>query len=38
MKLWDNRKPDPVMTYTEHEDFISQMVFNEDKKTLVATG
>ncbi|CAO3647458.1 unnamed protein product [Cunninghamella blakesleeana] len=38
IKLWDNRKPDPVMIYTEHEDFISQMAFNEDQKTLVATG
>ncbi|ORZ13062.1 WD40-repeat-containing domain protein [Absidia repens] len=38
IKLWDNRKPDPVMTYTEHEDFIAQMVYNADKKTLVAVG
>ncbi|CAO3583019.1 unnamed protein product [Absidia cylindrospora] len=26
------------MTYTEHEDFIAQMVYNADRKTLVAVG
>ncbi|KAI8140985.1 WD40-repeat-containing domain protein [Fennellomyces sp. T-0311] len=38
IKLWDNRKADPVMVYTEHEDFIADMTFRAGKKTLVAVG
>ncbi|ORZ01015.1 WD40-repeat-containing domain protein [Syncephalastrum racemosum] len=38
IKLWDNRKQDPVMVYSEHEDFIADMAFNADKRTLVVAG
>ncbi|ORX52438.1 WD40 repeat-like protein [Hesseltinella vesiculosa] len=38
IKLWDTRKKDAIMTWKEHEDFIAQMVFNEDKNTLVVAG
>ncbi|RUS21477.1 WD40-repeat-containing domain protein [Endogone sp. FLAS-F59071] len=38
IKLWDARKDTAVQTYTEHEDFIADMVFTPEKKTLVAVG
>ncbi|KAI8073866.1 WD40-repeat-containing domain protein [Gongronella butleri] len=38
IKLWDTRKKVPIQTWQEHEDYIAQMAYNEDKKTLVAVG
>lgn len=40
IKIWDDRKKqqDPVMVYTEHEDFIADMTYRADKKTLIAAG
>ncbi|KAG2172452.1 hypothetical protein INT44_006625 [Umbelopsis vinacea] len=38
IKLWDNRSQKCVMTYEEHDDFIADMTYNSDKKTLVAVG
>ncbi|RUP50911.1 WD40-repeat-containing domain protein [Jimgerdemannia flammicorona] len=38
IKLWDARKETEVQTYTEHEDFIADMTFSPEKKTLVAVG
>ncbi|KAG1148532.1 hypothetical protein G6F37_003487 [Rhizopus arrhizus] len=38
IKIWDNRKDKAVMTYAEHEDYISQMTYSRSKKTLVAVG
>ncbi|KAJ2992569.1 hypothetical protein NUW54_g7904 [Trametes sanguinea] len=37
IKLWDPRKPDTVRKYTQHFDFISDFLWLEDKKQLVAT-
>ena len=36
-QLWDPRKPDAVRKYTHHFDFISDFLWLEDKKQLVAT-
>lgn len=36
-KLWDPRKPDAVRQYTHHFDFISDFMWLDDKKQLVAT-
>ncbi|TFK53088.1 WD40 repeat-like protein [Heliocybe sulcata] len=38
VKLWDPRKPDAVRTYTKHFDFISDFLWLEDKKHLVASS
>ncbi|CAO3702881.1 unnamed protein product [Rhizopus stolonifer] len=38
IKIWDNRKDEAVMTFSEHEDYISQMTYSRSKKTLVAVG
>jgi len=38
MKLWDPRKQDVVRTYTQHFDFISDFMWLQDKKQLVATS
>ncbi|KAI8583448.1 hypothetical protein K450DRAFT_223741 [Umbelopsis ramanniana AG] len=38
IKLWDNRSQKCVMTYEEHDDFIADMTYNSDKKTLIAVG
>ncbi|KAI0795776.1 WD40 repeat-like protein [Abortiporus biennis] len=38
IKLWDPRKPDPLRAYTHHFDFISDFLWLEDKKQLVATS
>ncbi|KAI9024287.1 WD40-repeat-containing domain protein [Phycomyces nitens] len=38
IKIWDNRKEDAVMTYSEHEDFIADMAYSASHKTLVAVG
>ncbi|KAI9056357.1 WD40 repeat-like protein [Trametes sanguinea] len=38
IKLWDPRKPDAVRKYTQHFDFISDFLWLEDKKQLVATS
>ncbi|OAD70811.1 hypothetical protein PHYBLDRAFT_4670, partial [Phycomyces blakesleeanus NRRL 1555(-)] len=38
IKIWDNRKEDAVMTYSEHEDFIADMAYSPSHKTLVAVG
>ena len=36
-KLWDPRKQDAVRKYTHHFDFISDFLWLDDKKQLVAT-
>lgn len=36
-KLWDPRKPDVLRKYSHHFDFISDFLWLEDKKQLVAT-
>ena len=36
-QLWDPRKPVAVRKYTHHFDFISDFLWLEDKKQLVAT-
>jgi len=38
IKLWDNRSQKCVMTYEEHEDFIADMTYHSEKKTLIAVG
>ncbi|CEI92900.1 hypothetical protein RMCBS344292_07147 [Rhizopus microsporus] len=37
-KIWDSRKDEAVMTYAEHEDYISQMTYSYSNKTLIAVG
>ncbi|THH14826.1 hypothetical protein EW146_g5559 [Bondarzewia mesenterica] len=36
--LWDPRKRESTVTYTQHFDFISDFLWLEDKKQLVATS
>ena len=36
-QLWDPRKQDAIRTYTQHFDFISDFMWLQDKKQLVAT-
>jgi WD repeat-containing protein 55 len=38
LKLWDPRKPKEIRAYTHHFDFISDFLWLEDKKLLVATS
>ncbi|KAI0058347.1 WD40 repeat-like protein [Artomyces pyxidatus] len=38
VKLWDPRKPDAIRSYTQHFDFISDFLWLQDKKQLVATS
>ncbi|KAI9463980.1 WD40 repeat-like protein [Lactarius psammicola] len=38
IKLWDPRKQDAVRQYTHHFDFISDFMWLQDKKQLVATS
>ncbi|EAU84048.2 hypothetical protein CC1G_06910 [Coprinopsis cinerea okayama7 len=38
VKLWDPRKRDSVKTYTQHFDYISDFLWLDDKKQLVATS
>jgi len=38
IKLWDPRKPDVLREFTHHFDFISDFLWLEDKKQLVATS
>ncbi|KAJ1960327.1 WD domain repeat-containing protein 55 [Dipsacomyces acuminosporus] len=38
VKLWDIRKNKPAFSYKEHVDYISDMVFNEEKRHLLATS
>ncbi|SAM01719.1 hypothetical protein [Absidia glauca] len=39
IKIWDMRTPPTVaQQYTVHDDFISDMTFNQGKSTLVAAG
>ncbi|KAI0672327.1 WD40 repeat-like protein [Trametes maxima] len=38
IKLWDPRKQDAVRKYTHHFDFISDFMWLDDKKQLVATS
>ncbi|KAH9077646.1 WD repeat-containing protein JIP5 [Lactarius deliciosus] len=38
IKLWDPRKQDAVRQYTQHFDFISDFMWLQDKKQLVATS
>ena len=35
--LWDPREPGPLRTYTHHFEYISDFMWLEDKKQLVAT-
>ena len=36
-QLWDPRKPDAIRTYNHHHDYITDFLWLEDKKQLVAT-
>ena len=36
-KLWDPRKPVQLREYKQHFDFISDFMWLEDKRQLVAT-
>ncbi|KAI8989141.1 WD40 repeat-like protein [Trametes punicea] len=38
IKLWDPRKSEAVRRYTQHFDFISDFLWLDDKKQLVATS
>ncbi|TBU52287.1 WD40 repeat-like protein [Dichomitus squalens] len=38
IKLWDPRKQEAVRKYTHHSDFISDFMWLDDKKQLVATS
>ncbi|KAI7821139.1 WD40-repeat-containing domain protein [Kickxella alabastrina] len=38
LKLWDVRQNKPAFSYNEHVDYISDMVFNADKRHLLATS
>ncbi|KAI0074600.1 WD40 repeat-like protein [Panus rudis PR-1116 ss-1] len=38
IKFWDPRKPEALRSYTHHFDFISDFLWLEDKKHLVATS
>ncbi|THU88598.1 WD40 repeat-like protein [Dendrothele bispora CBS 962.96] len=38
IKLWDPRKHDSIRTYTQHFDYITDFLWLEDKKHLVATS
>ncbi|KAG9102703.1 WD repeat-containing protein jip5, partial [Ceratobasidium sp. 392] len=38
IKLWDPRQQTSVRSYTHHQDFISDFLWLEDKKHLVATS
>ncbi|KAJ2489699.1 WD domain repeat-containing protein 55 [Coemansia sp. RSA 2050] len=38
VKLWDIRQNRPAFTFKEHVDYISDMVFNTDKRHLLATS
>ncbi|KAI0052373.1 WD40 repeat-like protein [Auriscalpium vulgare] len=38
IKLWDPRKPEAIRAYTQHFDFISDFMWLDDKKQLVATS
>ncbi|KAG8729602.1 WD repeat-containing protein jip5, partial [Ceratobasidium sp. 428] len=37
IKLWDPRQQATVRSYTHHQDFISDFLWLDDKKQLVAT-
>ena len=37
IQLWDPRQPGSVRSYTHHSDFISDFLWIEDKKHLLAT-
>jgi hypothetical protein len=37
LQLWDTRKQDAIRQYTHHFDFISDMLWLDDKKQLVST-
>jgi hypothetical protein len=37
IQLWDPRKKGEIRAYTQHFDFISDFLWLEDKKQLVAT-
>lgn len=38
IKLWDPRKPEQIREYKQHFDFISDFLWLEDKRQLVATS
>ncbi|KAH8097087.1 WD40 repeat-like protein [Cristinia sonorae] len=38
IKLWDPRQPEALRAYTHHYDFISDFLWLEDKKHLVASS
>jgi WD40 repeat protein len=38
IKLWDPRKPTEIRAYKQHFDFISDFLWLDDKKILVATS
>ncbi|PFH53438.1 hypothetical protein AMATHDRAFT_54468 [Amanita thiersii Skay4041] len=38
IKLWDPRQRDPLRTYTQHFDYITDFLWLDDKRHLVATS
>jgi len=38
IKLWDPRQRDSIRTYTQHSDYITDFLWLDDKKHLVATS
>ncbi|KAL1916058.1 uncharacterized protein VTP21DRAFT_6062 [Calcarisporiella thermophila] len=38
IKLWDIRQGTEVMKYSEHEDFIADMTFCEERRSLIVAG
>ncbi|CAE6371184.1 unnamed protein product [Rhizoctonia solani] len=38
VKLWDSRQLSPIRSYTHHFDYISDFIWLQDKKQLVATS
>ncbi|CAG8454110.1 14633_t:CDS:10 [Ambispora leptoticha] len=38
IKLWDTRQGNETMEYSEHKDFISDLAFSAEHKTLVSTS
>jgi WD40 repeat protein len=37
VQLWDPRRRDCIRTYTQHSDYITDFLWLDDKKQLVAT-
>lgn len=38
IKVWDARKEKPAMVYNEHEDYIADMTYSAQHRTMIAVG